>query len=88
MNRQVRFIITKVKGEALTGNKSWRESNGQWSEPERFQGVLTKSGVFRAVDEDGYIFGELISPSRILGTYMEAGADQVTLIQDLRKVKS
>jgi hypothetical protein len=29
VNRQVRFIITKVKGEALTGTKFWRESNGQ-----------------------------------------------------------
>jgi hypothetical protein len=48
--------------------------------------VLTKSGVFRAVDEDGYILGELISPTRILGTYLEAGADQVALIQDLRKI--
>lgn len=85
VTRQVRLVVTKVKGEAMSGTKSWREINGSWSEPETFQGAVMKSGEFRAVDEDGYFIGELISPTRIRATYLEAGADQTVLISDLKK---
>ena len=85
MNRQVRLIVTKAKGEAISGTKSWREISGAWSEPEAFQGAVMKSGEFRAVDEDGYLIGELVSPTRIRATYLEAGTDQAALICDLKK---
>ena len=85
VSRQVRYTIAKAKGAALTGTKSWRDAGGTWSSPEPFQGVLLASGEFNAVDDDGYIFGELVTPTRIRGTYMEAGADQAVYLQDLRK---
>lgn len=85
VSRQVRFVVTKAKGESLTGTKSWRETNGEWSEPEPFQGAILKSGTFHAVDDDGYIIGELVSPTRIRATYLEAGNDQAVLIQDMTK---
>ena len=85
VNRQVRLIVAKAKGEAISGTKSWREIGGAWSEPESFQGAVLKSGEFHAVDDDGYFIGELISPTRIRATYLEAGADPTTLISEFKK---
>lgn len=85
VNRQVRLIVTKAKGEAISGTKSWREISGTWSEPEEFQGAVKKSGEIHAVDEDGYLIGELVSPTRIRATYLEAGTDQAAFICDLKK---
>lgn len=81
----VRYTVTSVDGVALTGTKQWQMSNGQWSEPELFQGVLYKSGAFHAVDNDGYLKGELLSPTKIRATYLEAGEDQAALVTVLTK---
>ena len=59
--------------------------DGQWSEPEAFQGVLYKSGVLHAVDSDGYLIGELVSPTKIRATYLEPGSDQAALVTELTK---
>lgn len=84
-SREVRYAITDVTGVAITGTKSWRQDNGEWSEPEGFQGVLYKSGEFNAVDDDGYILGRLVSPTKIRATYLEAGEDQSALVVVLNK---
>lgn len=81
----VRYSITEVNGVALTGTKAWRQDDGSWSDPEFFQGVMYKSGDFHAVDEDGYLIGRLISPTKIRATYLEAGADQAALVTNLTK---
>lgn len=81
----VRYTVIKVDGIALTGTKQWQMSNGQWSDPESFQGVLYKSGVLHVVDNDGYLIGELVSPTKIRATYLEAGEDQAALVTVLTK---
>ena len=81
----VRYTITQVNGVALTGIKSWMKADGTWSDPETFQGVLYKSGEFHAVDNDGYLVGKLISPTKIRATYLEAGEDQGALVTVLTK---
>jgi hypothetical protein len=81
----VRYTVTKVDGISLTGTKQWQMSNGQWSDPEMFQGVLYKSGAFHAVDNDGYLIGELVSPTKIRATYLESGEDQAALVTVLTK---
>ena len=48
-------------------------------------GVLYKSGIFHAVDNDGYLVGELKSPTMIRATYLEAGDDQAALVTVLTK---
>lgn len=82
---EVRYTITAVNGVALTGTKSWRQADGTWSDPESFQGVLYKSGDFHAADNDGYIIGRLVSPTKIRATYLEAGEDQSALVTVLTK---
>ena len=82
---EVRYTITAVNGVALTGTKSWRQADGTWSDPESFQGVLYKSGDFHAADNDGYIIGRLVSPTKIRATYLEAGDDQSALVTVLTK---
>lgn len=84
-SREVRYSITGVTGVAITGTKSWRQVGGEWSEPEQFQGVLYKSGDFHAVDDDGYFLGRLVTPTKIRGTYLEAGEDQSALVVSLTK---
>lgn len=81
----VRYTITQVNGVALTGIKSWMKADGTWSDPEAFQGVLYKSGEFHAVDNDGYLVGKLISPTKIRATYLEAREDQGALVTVLTK---
>ena len=81
----VRYTVTKVDGIALTGTKQWQMNDGQWSDPEMFQGVLYRSGAFHAVDNDGYLVGELVSPTKIRATYLEAGDDQAALVTVLTK---
>lgn len=81
----VRYTVTAVNGAALTGTKAWRQADGTWSEPESFQGVIYKSGEFHAADEDGYLVGRLISPTKIRVTYLEAGSDQAALVTNLTK---
>jgi len=81
----VRYTVTAVNGIAVTGTKQWRMSDGQWSDPESFQGVIYKSGMFHAVDRDGYLVGELVSPTKIRATYLEAGEDQAALVTVLTK---
>ena len=81
----VRYTVTKVNGIALTGTKQWQMNDGQWSDPEMFQGVLYRSGAFHAVDNDGYLIGEIVSPTKIRATYLEAGDDQAALVTVLTK---
>ena len=85
ISREVRFTISSTKGAAFTGTKSWREKGGEWSAPEPFQGVFATARTYRAVDEDGYMFGTLVSPTRIRGTYQEAGTDAAAYTQILTK---
>jgi hypothetical protein len=73
---RVRYTFTQVDGVSLTGVRSWLKTDGTWSEPQTFQGVLYKSGDFYAADNDGYSFGKRISPIKIRSTYLEAGEDQ------------
>jgi len=82
---RVRCTFTQVNGVALTGIKSWMKADGTWSDPETFQGVLYKSGDFHAADNDGYLVGKLISPTKIRATYLEAGEDQSALVTVLTK---
>lgn len=88
INRQVRYTVTTMNGQTLTGTKSWRLDNGDWSETEVFQGVLRKTGEFLASDEDGIFIGELTSRNRITGTYLEVGTDAAVLVTTLTKQKS
>jgi len=81
----LRFTIQKVNGVTFTGVKSWRQSNGEWSEEELFQGVMYKNGEFHAADNDGIIIGKRTSPNRIQATYLEVGEDQAALVMNLRK---
>lgn len=81
----VRYTVTAVTGVTLTGTKAWRQADGTWSEPESFQGVIYKSGEFHAADEDGYLVGRLISPTKIRATYLEAGSDMAALVTNLTK---
>lgn len=81
----VRYTVTQINGVTLTGTKAWQQPDGTWSEPESFQGVIYKSGEFHAVDEDGYLVGRLISPTKIQATYLEAGSDQAALVVNLTK---
>jgi hypothetical protein len=81
----VRYTVTQTNGIALTGVKSWMKADGTWSDPETFQGVLYKSGEFHAVDNDGYLVGKIISPTKIRATYLEAGEDQSALVTVLTK---
>ena len=82
---EVRYTITAVDGVFLTGTKSWLMKSGTWSEPESFQGVLYKTGAFYAADHDGYLIGELVSPTKIRATYLEAGDDEAALVTVLTK---
>jgi hypothetical protein len=81
----MRFTITQVDGVTFTGTKSWRSPGGTWSEPEGLQGAIYKSGEFHAVDEDGYMVGRLISPTKIRYTYLEAGSDSAAIVYNLVK---
>lgn len=47
--------------------------------------MLYKSGDFHAADNDGYIIGRLVSPTKIRATYLEAGEDQSALVTVLTK---
>ncbi len=76
----VRYTVTAVDGVALTGEKSWRQADGTWSDPKGFEGVLYRSGEFHAVDEEGILIGRLISKTKIRATYLESGADRAALV--------
>ena len=86
VSREVRFTIVSRQGAAFTGTKSWREKGGEWSAPEPFQGVFVTARTYRAVDGDGYLTGTLVSPTRIRGTYQEAGSDAAAYTQILTKI--
>lgn len=81
----VRYTVTAVDGVALSGEKSWRQADGTWSDPEGFEGVLYRSGEFHAVDEDGILIGRLISPTKIRATYLETGTDRAALVTVITK---
>ena len=85
VTQEVRFTISSRQGAAFTGSKSWREKGGEWSTPEKFQGVFTSSKSFQAVDEDGYIFGTMVTPAKIRGTYLESGSDAAAFTHVLTK---
>lgn len=88
VDRQVRYTISSMNKQTFTGNKSWRQNNGEWSNTEAIQGVLLKSGQFMTVDEDGIFIGKLVSRNRISGTYLEVGSDAAALVTTLTRQKS
>jgi hypothetical protein len=69
----------------FAGVKSWRQSNGEWSEPEPFMGIMYKNGEFHAADTDGVLIGKRTSPNKIRATYLEVGEDQAALVMNLTK---
>lgn len=87
VTKEAKWVITKSRGTAFTGTKTWRLVGGAWSAPERLAGVLLPSGDVRWTDEDGYFIGVMENSRSIRGTYMEAGADQAVYDQRIRKIK-
>jgi acid phosphatase class B len=84
-SNDLRFTIQKVNGVTFAGVKSWRQSNGEWSEPEPFMGIMYKNGEFHAADTDGVLIGKGTSPNKIRATYLEVGEDQAALVMNLTK---
>jgi len=86
VSRELRWTITKSKGPAFTGTKSWRDVGGKWSAPEVMNGVLLSNGEVRWADEDGTFLG-MLDGGHISGTYLEPGSDSAAFSQHLKKVK-
>ncbi len=84
--REIRLVIEESTGTTFAGVKSWRESGGEWSEPESFSGAILESTEFHAADSDGYLIGTVISPTSIHANYLEAGEDNGVFALDLQKV--
>ncbi|MER3388556.1 MAG: hypothetical protein RJQ01_00855 [Microcella sp.] len=84
--REIRFVIDQSTGSTFSGEKSWREVDGEWSEPESFSGNVLDATDFHAVDDDGYIVGTLVSATTIQATYLEAGVDAGAFALTLEKV--
>ena len=87
IDQELRFTITKTRGQAFIGIKSWRPVGGAWSDPEPIQGVVMPTGEVRWVEPDGMFIGELDSGKALHGTYMESSPDQVSIFQQYRRVK-
>jgi len=64
------------------------KTDGTWSDPESFQGVLYKSGDFHAADNDGYLVGTMTLPTTIRATYLEAGKDESALVTKMTKAST
>lgn len=84
--REIRFVIDQSTGSTFSGEKSWREVDGEWSEPESFSGNVVDATDFHAADDDGYIVGTLVSATTIHATYLEAGVDAGAFALTLEKV--
>ena len=48
--------------------------------------MFVTARTYRAVDGDGYLTGTLVSPTRMRGTYQEAGSDAAAYTQILTKI--
>ncbi|MBB2976144.1 hypothetical protein FHX49_001714 [Microbacterium endophyticum] len=85
-DREVRLIIDQSTGTTFSGEKAWREVDGEWSDPEPFAGNIVDSTEFHATDFDGYIIGKVVSSTSIQATYLESGEDSGAFALDLEKV--
>lgn len=84
--REIRLVIDESTGTTFSGEKSWREIDGDWSDPEGFAGTILEGEDFHAVDEDGYMLGTIVSPTTIRATYLESGVDAGAFALTLEKV--
>ena len=84
--REIRFVIDASTGTTFSGEKSWREIGGDWSDPEGFSGNILEGTDFHAVDDDGYLIGTIVSSTTIRATYLEAGVDAGAFALTLEKV--
>ena len=83
--REIRLVIEDSTGSTFSGEKSWREPGGEWSESEGFSGSVLDGTEFHAVDSDGYIIGTIESSTSIHATYLEAGDDSGAFDLELEK---
>ena len=86
-DREIRLVIEESTGTTFSGEKSWREIGGEWSEPEGFAGNILDGTDFHAADEDGYLIGTIVSSTTIEATYLESGVDAGAFALTLEKTE-